>query len=68
MVGANPIVLVGTKMDLLPQGSNPKDVSGGLSCVVGTSIRVYWGMGGGWRDGVERPWWCGQQPFASWAG
>jgi hypothetical protein len=29
MVGANPIVLVGTKMDLLPAGAPPKDVSGG---------------------------------------
>lgn len=27
MVGGNPIVLVGTKMDLLPQGAAPKEVS-----------------------------------------
>jgi hypothetical protein len=26
MVGANPIILVGTKMDLLPAGANPKEV------------------------------------------
>jgi hypothetical protein len=27
MVGSNPIVLVGTKMDLLPAGARPKDVA-----------------------------------------
>lgn len=27
MVGRNPIVLVGTKMDLLPAGSHPKPVA-----------------------------------------
>lgn len=26
MVGSNPIVLVGTKMDLLPEGAAPKEV------------------------------------------
>ena len=28
MVGKNPIVLVGTKMDLLPDGTHPKDIAG----------------------------------------
>jgi hypothetical protein len=27
MVGNNPIVLVGTKMDLLPAGAAPRDVA-----------------------------------------
>ncbi|GFH24081.1 G domain-containing protein, partial [Haematococcus lacustris] len=27
MVGRNPIVLVGTKMDLLPEGTHPRDVA-----------------------------------------
>lgn len=27
MVGKNPIVLVGTKMDLLPPGCHPRDVA-----------------------------------------
>ena len=27
MVGKNPIVLVGTKLDLLPEGAHPKDVA-----------------------------------------
>lgn len=31
MVGQNPIVLVGTKMDLLPDGCRPKDVAGWLT-------------------------------------
>jgi nitric-oxide synthase len=31
MVGSNPIVLVGTKMDLLPAGSRPKDVADWLT-------------------------------------
>jgi hypothetical protein len=31
MVGANPIVLVGTKMDLLPPGCAPKDVAAWLT-------------------------------------
>ena len=30
MVGRNPIVLVGTKMDLLPEGCHPRDVAGWL--------------------------------------
>jgi hypothetical protein len=31
MVGNNPIVLVGTKMDLLPAGCKPKDVADWLA-------------------------------------
>ncbi len=31
MVGNNPIVLVGTKMDLLPGGTSPKDVASWLT-------------------------------------
>jgi hypothetical protein len=31
MVGNNPIVLVGTKMDLLPAGARPKDVADWLA-------------------------------------
>ena len=27
VVGKNPIVLVGTKLDLLPEGTHPKDVA-----------------------------------------
>ena len=30
MVGKNPIVLVGTKLDLLPEGTHPRDVAGAL--------------------------------------
>lgn len=32
MVGGNPIVLVGTKMDLLPEGAAPKEVRGCNCC------------------------------------
>ena len=31
MVGNNPIMLVGTKMDLLPAGCRPKDVAAWLA-------------------------------------
>jgi len=31
MVGNNPIVLVGTKMDLLPPGCGPKEVAAWLT-------------------------------------
>jgi nitric-oxide synthase len=31
MVGNNPIVLVGTKMDLLPVGCSPKEVANWLT-------------------------------------
>ena len=36
MVGKNPIVLVGTKLDLLPEGTHPRDVAGALKSV------LYW--------------------------
>ena len=35
MVGKNPIVLVGTKLDLLPEGTHPRDVAGMLDSMVG---------------------------------
>lgn len=35
MVGNNPIVLVGTKMDLLPQGASPKEVAAWLTEAAG---------------------------------
>jgi hypothetical protein len=48
MVGANPIVLVGTKMDLLPAGASPKDVSrkGGGSRGLSRALRGAGARGG----------------------
>lgn len=46
MVGNNPIVLVGTKMDLLPVGCSPKEVAEWLTEAAGRR-RLQVGMGKG---------------------
>ena len=45
MVGKNAIVLVGTKLDLLPEGTHPKDVAG---------VGQYQVWGGGWVVGTMK--------------
>jgi hypothetical protein len=54
MVGNNPIVLVGTKMDLLPVGCSPKDVAAWLTeAAARRRLMVSVCVGGG---GVEGAW------------
>lgn len=54
MVGRNPIILVGTKMDLLPEGCHPKEVAEWLLQV--RLMRwpdVDWVLTGCWVRGLQ---------------
>ena len=57
MVGKNPIVLVGTKLDLLPEGTHPKDVAEWLTEAVSVGMAHRGKRGANLQHGIKDNTW-----------